>query len=107
MSDATVRKPLLSSPNEVPSMATTFARSFNSKLATFSGLFQRNFQDDIYPSGDAAPDGELCNSDQRNGSFLGGTGGPKTRHNGTGGDTKELDMLVLNATDCGEDSEGY
>ena len=93
-------------------MALSIARQFNQKLMNlndkwmnFSGMIQRNFQDDIYPSNNINSSGRRESSSsgrvisKRHRSLAGSRAGSSC-------DSKEFDMLVLKSVDW-EDNESY
>lgn len=103
---------LLSSLKQPSKMTFNWSRQFNETLATISGLLQRNFQESPYPG---------CNVSEASASTatLGSTTQMDTlsrvqaekwqknrRTSLTGGDPRELDILVLEKNN-GDDSDDY
>lgn len=104
---------LLSSLKQPSKMTFNWSRQFNETLATISGLLQRNFQENPYPG---------CNVSEASASTatLGSTTQldalskaqadkwQKNRRTSlTGGDPCELDILVLEKSHDGDDSDDY
>lgn len=118
ISNATVASNLLTSLKQPSKMNFNWSRQFNETLATISNMLQRNFHDNIQPSGgnvseasastatigsNTAIDSESFVKKTKN-SFI--SSKKRRRSNFSTADAKELDVLVLKSVDF-DDSDSY